>query len=513
MTALITAKNSFSLTSDWQKQYLNYRCNHSLAPEKTRGESGALRAFLPIPAISNCKIPVSGFARSIKLMNYKIYTINFFVIIFIFTNLAAAQSVQDQPPKDDTPNPFTIYKRNIDENNYLTPLSELQKEVFTSSKQWSGILPDLLGYLHSFTGEYKTAYSHLDRTREKFLDESAYKEITSSPIDEYEPKSAIETIAALAGKNQVVMINEEHDAPLHRAFTTRLLPVLYAKGFRYLAAETLGERDPELMKRGYPTHKTGFYSNDPVFGEMLREALRLGFKVVSYEYPAEKLIECRKQGKAADFCQNERERGQAQNLYDRILRTDPKAKILVHVGRGHNQQIKLETWAQMGWHFREITGIAPLSVNQMLSERSEPKYENNLYRYAENKWKFKEPTVFAGKAGNYFETHGYNLAIFHPRSIFENGRPTWLKISGARKAEIINLKKLKLKSGKKLFTGSEPVLIQAFYDGESADAIPADQIIIYPEKEIPALMLPKGKFQIRAMDQTGKVLSRYDKQI
>jgi hypothetical protein len=45
-----------------------------------------------------------------------------------------------------------------------------------------------------------------------------------------------------------VMINEEHDTPLHRAFTTRLLPVLYAKGFRYLAAETLDERIRKLIR-------------------------------------------------------------------------------------------------------------------------------------------------------------------------------------------------------------------------------------------------------------------------
>jgi hypothetical protein len=216
-------------------------------------------------------------------------------------------------------------------------------------------------------------------------------------------------------------------------------------------------------------------------------------------------------GKNADFCQNERERGQAQNLYDRILREEPKAKILVHVGRGHNQQLKLETWAQMGWHFKDITGITPLSVNQMLSERSEPKYEGGLYRYVLGKWKLKEPSVFVNKRGDYYKDYGYNLMIFHPRSIYENGRPTWLKASGARKAAAINLKRLKLKSGNKMFAGNEPVLIQAFYSRESTDAVPVDQIIIYPKQQIPVLMLPVGTFRISAMDKTGKILSQYEK--
>ena len=438
----------------------------------------------------------------------------FITFIFLFSlslSLVSAQNAESQPRKEDLPNPFTIFNQKINENNYLTPLIELQKDEFTKSEQWSGILPDLLAYLYSYTGEYKTAFSHLDRTREKYLDEQPYRDITSSPIDAYEPQNAIQAIAALADKNQVVMINEEHDTPLHRAFTTRLLPVLYANGFRYLAAETLGERDPEINKRGYPTHKTGFYSNDPVFGEMLRTALRLGFKVVPYEYSSEKLIECRKQGKSTDACQDERERGQAQNLYDRILRQAPKAKILVHVGRGHNQQIKLETWAQMGWHFKDITGITPLSINQMLSERSEPKYESGLYRYVVSKWNLKEPSVFVNKEGNYFNNYGYNLLVFHPRSSEENGRPTWLKSSSARKAVTINLKRLKLKSDNNRFAESDPVLIQAFHIGESADAIPADQIILYPKQVIPALVLPNGNFRIRALDKMGKILREYEK--
>ncbi len=450
-------------------------------------------------------------ASSIRqnFMDHKKCAIGLTLIISVLANLAAAQSAQAQPPEDDTPNPFPIYQKGVDENNYLAPLLELQKDEFARSKRWRGVLPDLLGYLFSFTGEYRTAHTHLDRTREHLLDRPPYKDVTISPIDAYEPRPAIDAVAALADKTQVVMINEEHDTPMHRAFTTRLLPVLYSKGFRYLAAETLGEKDPELAKRGYPVHSTGFYSNDPVFGEMLREALRLGFKIVPYEHPGEKLLECGKQGKDADFCQDERERGQAQNLYDRILRVDPRAKILVHVGRGHNQQLKFETWAMMGWHFKDITGITPLSVNQMLSERSEPKYENGLYRYAANKWKLEVPTVFVDKAGEYFQSLGYDLAVFHPRTTLEHGRPNWLRTLGGRKPAKVNLRKLNLKSGSKGFTGQGPVLIQAFRQGENADAIPADQIVLHPDRQVPVLMLPKGKFTIRAIERTGKIIGEY----
>jgi hypothetical protein len=86
-----------------------------------------------------------------------------------------------------------------------------------------------------------------------------------------------------------------------------------------------------------------------------------------------------------------------------------------------------------------------------------------------------------------------------------------LETLGGRKSENIDFKKLKLKTGSKISTGSETVLIQAFYAAEGAEAIPADQIILYPNQKISALMLPKGKFRIRAIDRTGRIIGEYIK--
>jgi hypothetical protein len=67
----------------------------------------------------------------------------FLFILFLF--IAYNSSAQESP------NPFTIYNQGIAENNYLTPLIELQKDEFTKSEQWRSIVPDLLGlslFLH-----------------------------------------------------------------------------------------------------------------------------------------------------------------------------------------------------------------------------------------------------------------------------------------------------------------------------------------------------------------------------
>lgn len=429
----------------------------------------------------------------------------FILFISCVYSIQAQQTVPTKQPTGEIGNPFTVYQKGLEANDYLSPLIEFQRDEaeYMKSEQWSGLLPDLLAYLYSFVGKYEAAYVFLDKKLEKQY--KALSDLQSSPFDDYQQRDALKTIASAADKHQVIMINEEHDTPMHRAFTARLLPVLYKKGFRYLAAETLGEDSATLAKRGYPIQKTGFYSRDPVFGDMLRAALKLGFKLVWYEHQER----CVPTAEKPNFCQDKRERGQAQNLFDNIFKKDPQAKVLVHVGRGHNQKLKFDDWAMMGWHFQQISRIEPFSVNQMMSERSAPRYEHPEYRYVTNKWKFNEPIVFQSKSGEWWKSRGYDLTIYHPRSVYRNGRPTWLEMNGKRRETKIDWKKLKLPVQNKRLVGGEPILVQVFVQRESADAVPVDQIIIYPNKEIPVLILPTGSFRIRAMDKSGKVIGEY----
>ncbi len=158
------------------------------------------------------------------------------------------------------------------------------------------------------------------------------------------------------------------------------------------------------------------------------------------------------------------------------------------------------------------TKIDPFTIDQLhFSERRNTANEYPLYRYLTRNNLLQKPSVYQSANGSFYNqtATGNDMVIFHPRMKYENGRATFLKMNGLRQAEKINLKKLKLKADKNLFRGIDPVLIQAFYAKESTDAVPVDQIILYPNKEVPALILPKGKFRIRAMDKTGKILGEY----
>jgi hypothetical protein len=99
--------------------------------------------------------------------------------------------------------------------------------------------------------------------------------------------------------------------------------------------------------------------------------------------------------------------------------------------------------------------------------------------------------------------------VFTPRARYVNGRPDWLTLGGQRKAYRFDLKKILLQSDERKLKAATPVLVQAFVRGESPDAIPIDQMILFPGKEIPVLMLPQGAFDIRAVDEKGKVIGQY----
>lgn len=395
------------------------------------------------------------------------------------------------------------------EGNYLAPLAALQKREadYLASEQWGGIFHDMMAYAHAYVGNYAEAIAAYD----KGLEKGQLKEVGSSTMDGYSPENALDVIRSVADKEQVIMVNEQHYVPMHRAFTTQLLPVLYAKGFRYLAVEAVNERDARLNERGYPIYQTGLYTAEPLFGDMLRTALKLGFKIVPYEYQGK----CQPKPDKPYFCQNEREKGQAQNIYDRILREHPDAKILVHAGPGHIQEYRSKDVTIMAAHFREISKINPFTIDQMeMMEHSAPEYEEPDYRYATRKGLIKEPTIFVSSSGDFWKNKGGQFStvdaqIFHPRVSYQSGRPRWMRIKGLRKPFAVS-KSVLLRRDKDVSSPSSGLLlVQAFAAEEAEGAVPVDQVVVSALKQKPVLMLRQGAFRLRVIDEAGNIRNEF----
>lgn len=169
----------------------------------------------------------------------------------------------------------------------------------------------------AFAGDYRTALQYLVRGYDT-LDDATRRKIykTAAGLEGITHVSARNYIHFAARERQVVMINEAFAKPLHRAFTLSLLADFYRMGFRYLALEMLDNFSNQRL--GSVGMHSGYFVCEPVAGELMREALKLGYTLVSYEDTL-----------APVHTANQRDSMQAANIY-KVLQKDPKAKILVH---------------------------------------------------------------------------------------------------------------------------------------------------------------------------------------
>src|ERR1700742_48375 len=134
------------------------------------------------------------------------YTVLLFIISFAFPSFLHSQS----KTTTNLTEPYVVYNRRINQGDYLGAHLELKKHEaeYKASPQFVRNFLQLMSIIESQVGEYDAAHAYLD---EFFSRQSKpQKDLESSPIDNYEPRSAIDVIASAAEKQQVIMINEEH---------------------------------------------------------------------------------------------------------------------------------------------------------------------------------------------------------------------------------------------------------------------------------------------------------------
>ncbi len=304
------------------------------------------------------------------------------------------------------------------------------------------------------------------------------------PLRGWRPEPALSVLGSMVGDVNIVMLNEAHHVPQHRAFAIELLRLLRKKGFRYFAAETLSAADTGLRSRGYPTAKSGYYTAEPVYGDLVRTALQLGYHLVAYEGTSFRNAE-------------ERERTEASNLVERVFKHDPQAKLLVYAGYGHIDEggsaLGVRTLAQ---RLREMTGRDPLTIDQtVMSEQVPQARENPIYRHLMARSPISKPTIFVNAQGQPWTLQPgiRDITLFQPRSVYVDGRPSWLAIGGRRKP---------YRLPRSICGRANRCLVEARYANESADAIPVDELAI-PDVQSRVLMLPTGAFVIDVQDSLG----------
>ncbi len=317
------------------------------------------------------------------------------------------------------------------------------------------IFGQYLSWYQTFVGNYPGAAASFSIRQTSLSDDSP------SPLrdPDYTPRPALQVISDLARNQRVVLLNEAHNIPLTRTLTVQILTKLRAEGFNYFAAETLYQTDTALQTRGYPIPTSGFYTEEPICGEMVRTALKLGFKVLGYEA-------------LSDATGDAREAEQARNIYRHVFKNDPNARLVVDAGYAHIQKSGVYLGGRsMAQHLRELTGIDPLTVEQTMmyahpsSSGNHPDYDPIMKAL-----KPEGPIAFVSKSGKPWSLRpGYDISVFFPPEKIRRDRPTWLSLGGERKPYYV--------------TGDRcnhvlPCLVEARYAEEGADAIPADRLIL-----------------------------------
>lgn len=341
---------------------------------------------------------------------------------------------------------------------------------------------------YSISGYYKKALETWDKNG------STIPKITKEDslyLKNYHPENAKDYIINRSKKERVIIINEAHNNARHRVFTTSILQGLYDNGYRFLGLEALS--DSLINKRKFPVLESGFYTKEPQFGNLISEALKIGFAVFGYE----------------DFSNpnmtgKEREIKQAQNI-TKWIKENPDGKFLIHCGYDHiiEGTPSIKSWEKaMAGRLTDFTGINPFTIDQVqYSERGDAKL-NQPYITITN---LDYAAVMIDKDGYTF--HGpidnskkFDCSILHPITKYNYERPNWLTLSGKRKIYTIPNSKIK----------EFPALVLAYrIDEFEKGGIPADVIEILDKSNKENLILDKGNYKIVIKNKYYKIVNEF----
>jgi hypothetical protein len=327
----------------------------------------------------------------------------------------------------------------------------------------------------------------------------APEEITA--LETAEARPAIAEIVERARRTRIVILDEDHLAPRDRAFGLELARALKPLGYTVLAVEAL-TRDKDdavslakmqaLARDGYVRRTSGYYLNDPVFADFLRQAMGMGYRLVSYEsagFTDETTEE-------AAFVRREQE--QAENIARRALAQDPNAKVLVYCGFHHAAKTELagdtvKGRLYMAARLKRLTGIEPLVIDQAeLGEAPMYRPDIDVGAIAARTAKTRSMVLMHGQAPLVvgLMAGAVDLQVVHPRAPLSHGRPRWLADLGRRPVDV----------PVSLLPAHGTRLVQAFLASEADDAIPIDQVLVTAGQPAPRLMLPNARVRYAFQD-------------
>lgn len=345
----------------------------------------------------------------------------------------------------------------------------------------------MAGTAYSYIGEYKLGLETRDRE---------YKNTSGEPTESHKALLApfnnkvnvASYILEQAAKTSIVIFNEAHHNPRHRVFVATLLPELKKLGYTYIGLEALPYSDSNINVNKYPSITPTSYTNEPCFGNLLREALQLGYTVFPYEAD----WELQKKGES-------REELQARNI-KAIIDKYPNNKFIIYCGYDHAIEDSTRNFMvlPMAGRLKKMTGIDPFTIDQVQLTESSSKDYGNRYRKLIS---HNESIVLKDNEGNVFNKAKNNLVtfdcnVYHPDTKYINNRPDWLYTKDKKAIYIYD--KINI---------AYPCLVKVYRKKDCDNAVPLDVIELLSPNDNKALVVPnKGKKRIVVTNKLGESL-------
>lgn len=244
---------------------------------------------------------------------------------------------------------FDVVQKYQLSNKFYTALQEISDfPSYDKQEEWSKFQMQLT--FSSFLGKNKLYDTYLSQLESRFKpNDTVVKTIKEKTV--YNAQ-AFDTILQEAKKHRVIMINENHFYPNHRKLVSDVLEKLKAIGYHYLALEALNTKQDSLLNvpNSYPTLETGFYTSEQNFSNLIRKAKALDFRFIAYENTD---------------ANQDREVGQAENIYNKSFLIDPNAKVVVLAGIDHILEKPTSQGKEwMATVFKNKYQIDPLTISQ-----------------------------------------------------------------------------------------------------------------------------------------------------